>query len=284
MRKRTLLLALLAWPALAADRFADVVITPTQVAPGIHMLQGAGGNIGVSAGSDGLLIIDDQFAPLANKIIAALTPLHPDSAGKPKFVINTHHHGDHTGANATFGRDGTIFAHHNVLKHLQADNSVSAAAYPVVTYDDGITFHFNQQKIEVMHQGIGHTDGDSMVWFAQQNVLHMGDLFFNNTFPYVDQGHGGSVRHYLARVEEALQLVNDQTKIIPGHGDLGNRNDLTRFKVMLQQSLAWAESMQEHPKSVWLAQGLPVHLQSWQWSFISNERWIETLWTEIQGK
>ncbi|QIZ75993.1 MBL fold metallo-hydrolase [Ferrimonas lipolytica] len=283
MLNKILLLALCFSATVSADRFAEVNITATEVAPGIHMLTGAGGNIGVSSGTDGVLIIDDQFAPLAQRIVEALTPLQPDAAGKPKFIINTHHHGDHTGGNGHFAQHGTVFAHHNVLKHLQQDSKVNPSAYPVVTYNDGITFHFNDQDIEVVHLGVGHTDGDSLVWFKQHNVIHMGDLFFKDTFPFVDQAHGGSVRAYINRVDEVLASVDNNTKIIPGHGELANKADLEQFKTMLNQSITWAESMQKQPKAVWLEQGLPQHLQSWSWRFITEERWIETLWTELNG-
>lgn len=267
----------------ANDRFTNVEINATEVAPGIHMLTGAGGNIGVSSGDDGILIIDDQFAPLADKITAALAEISPKSKGLPRFVVNTHHHGDHTGGNAHFSQHATVVAHHNVLKHLQQDDKVDAANYPVMTYQDGVTFHFNNQKIEVLHQGIGHTDGDSMVYFPNHNVLHMGDLFFNGTFPFVDIDHGGSVRHYLARVEDALAMTDDNTIIIPGHGKLAKRKDLLRFRQMLIDSLTWAEQMPKSDQENWLKQGLPEALKSWQWRFITEQRWIETLWREVQG-
>ncbi len=261
------------------DRFANVQITSEALAPGIHMLTGAGGNIGVSSGPDGLLIIDDQFAPLAEKIDAALNRIQP---GPVRFIINTHHHGDHTGGNAHFAQSGTVFAHQNVLKHLQSDDAVSEAHWPVVTFQDGIAFRFNNQNIRVIHLGAGHTDGDSLVWFEGANVLHMGDLFFKDRFPFVDQAHGGTVRGYVERVREALTWTDDNTRIIPGHGDLANKADLARFLTMLEDSLAWAESMKGQPKAAWHEAGVPEAYQDWAWQFIGESRWIDTLWQEME--
>lgn len=281
LRAALLLLSLLLSPAHAGpdDRFTDVQITRTELASGIHMLVGAGGNIGVSSGPDGILIIDDQFAPLADKIEAALAQIQP---GPVRFVVNTHHHGDHTGGNAHFARQGTVFAHQNVLKHLQADDSTSPAHWPVVTYQDGIAFRFNGQSIRVRHLGAGHTDGDSVVWFEKSNVLHMGDLFFKDRFPYVDLAHGGTVRGYAERVREVLSWTDDNTRIIPGHGSLANRADLTRFLTMLDDSLAWAESMKGQPKEAWHQAGVPEAYKDWSWQFIGESRWIDTLWEEME--
>ena len=184
------------------DRFANVTIQTVPVAGNISMLIGSGGNIGVSAGEDGILIIDDQYAPLAGRIRAALADLGSDT---PKFILNTHFHGDHTGSNANFGATGIIVAHENVRGRLRAMDS-EPPALPVVTYDDDVTIHFNGEDITLIHMPAGHTDTDSVVMFSESNVIHMGDHFFNGAFPFVDLANGGTVQGYLFNLEKGIVM------------------------------------------------------------------------------
>lgn len=263
--------------------FSDVEIKVIPVAKNIAMLEGAGGNIGVSVGDDGILIVDDQFAPLADKISAALATLNP---GKLKFVLNTHHHGDHTGGNAVFGAAGaTIVAHTNVRGRLVADENVAASAYPVITYDESASVHFNGEEITLVHIGPGHTNGDTIVRFTGANVVHMGDQFFNGRFPYVDLGSGGSVDGYMATVELMLGEVAPDTKIIPGHGSLASVDDLKSYHAMLlettgliKKAIAAGKSLDEIK-----ADGLPEKWDSWGTGFINEERWIETVYKSSTG-
>ncbi|PTT98820.1 MBL fold metallo-hydrolase, partial [Pseudomonas sp. HMWF031] len=222
-------------PAKAQDRFADVEVKATAIKGSVHMLTGAGGNIGVSAGEDGVLIIDDQFAPLAEKIAAQLGALGSD---KPKYVINTHYHGDHTGSNAFFHshKGATILAHENVRVRLANDEKVKPEALPTITYEDGIKIYFNGETLHVMHLAVGHTDGDSVVWFEQPNVMHTGDLFFNGRFPYIDQGAGGNVEGYMDSVKQLLAKIDDETVIIPGHGDISNKQEYSAFLAMISET------------------------------------------------
>ncbi|MEZ9198782.1 MBL fold metallo-hydrolase [Shewanella sp. 10N.286.54.B9] len=269
--------ALITNSVIANDRFKDVEIQPIKLSDSVYMFVGAGGNIGVSVGSDGLLMIDDQFAPLANKISAALNELQ---TGTPKFIINTHYHGDHTGANAHFGSTGTIMAHHNVLKRLASDEKTTPEALPVITYDHGITVHFNGDALKVRHMGPGHTDGDSVVIWSKADIVHMGDLFFKDRFPYIDLSAGGSVKGYRDNVASALSDMTDNTKVIPGHGDLANKSDLARFKHMLDASINWMRDQKESGialKDI-KKQGLPAKWKDWSWNFISEDKWIETLY------
>jgi cyclase len=258
------------------DRFAKVQITQSQLAPNVYVFMGAGGNIGVSSGEDGLLIIDDQFAPLADKISEALNKLQ---AGMPKYVINTHFHGDHTGSNSHFGEQGTILAHHKVLVRLSEDKSLSKSALPVITFDKGLSVHFNNDTLEVKHLGPGHTDGDSIVIWKAANVIHMGDLFFKDRFPYIDLDHGGSILGYRDNVSAALALINDKTKVIPGHGDMATKNDLLKFKHMLDDSINWMRKEISLGKSLAQIkkQGVPKKWKLWGWEFISEDKWINTL-------
>lgn len=261
------------------DRFAKVDIKSTHLNASAWLFEGAGGNIGVSSGDDGILIIDDQFAPLADKITAALatTPGAKTSA-MPRYIINTHYHGDHTGGNGHFGLQGTIMAHDNVLKRLQSDDKTAAAALPVITYEQGINIRFNGDTLKVVHLGPGHTDGDSVVFWQNANVVHMGDLFFKDRFPYIDLDAGGSVIGYRDNVAAVLAMIDDKTQVIPGHGELASKTDLLRFKHMLDASINWAKAAKEQGKTLeqMTADGIPNY-DSWSWQFIDEKKWIAPL-------
>jgi len=260
--------------------FANVEIRATPVAGAVHMLEGAGGNIGVSVGEDGILIVDDQFAPLADKIRAALKSL---GEGKLRFVLNTHWHGDHTGGNASFGGEASILAHANVRKRL-ADpprgQPSPKEALPVVTFDESLSVHFNGEEIRMLHLPDGHTDGDSVIHFTGSNVVHMGDLFFAGRFPFIDLGSGGTVDGYVRNVETVLADVPADAKIIPGHGPLSTREDLAAFHRMLRETVRFVRERKAAGKSLAdvQAEGLPAEWASWGWEFISAERWIEIAW------
>ncbi len=267
--------------AASDDRFNHVEIMPEQLTPTSYMFAGAGGNIGVSAGNDGILIIDNQFAPLADKIAAALSKIQ---AGKPKYVVNTHYHGDHTGGNNLFGISGVILAHHNVLSRLSNNKSYTPAGLPSITYHEGINIHFNGDNLQLLHMGPGHTDGDSVVLWQDKSVVHMGDLFFKDTFPYIDLKAGGSVKGYRNNVAAMIRKIDDKTKVIPGHGSLANKDDLIRFKHMLDDSINWMKNKLSSGMTLKEIQteGMPVEFASWEWSFISEEKWIDTLYNGLK--
>ena len=268
-------------PANAQDRFADVEVKATAIKGSVHMLTGAGGNIGVSAGEDGVLIIDDQFAPLAEKIAAQLGELGSD---KPKYVINTHYHGDHTGSNAFFHshKGATILAHENVRVRLANDEKIKPEALPTITYEDGIKIYFNGETLHVMHLAVGHTDGDSVVWFEQPNVMHTGDLFFNGRFPYIDQGAGGNVEGYMDSVKQLLAKIDDETVIIPGHGDISNKQEYSAFLAMISETFSYVKALKQDGKTLdeVKAMGLDDKWADWSWNFINEEKWINTLYTD----
>ncbi|MEM8766278.1 MAG: MBL fold metallo-hydrolase [Pseudomonadota bacterium] len=263
-----------------ADRFADVDITAEPVSGSVYMLTGAGGNIGVSVGEDGTLIIDDQFAPLADRIQAALKDL---GGGKPKLVLNTHFHGDHTGSNAHFGKSGTIIAHDNVRIRL-LEEEMERSGLPLVTYADGINVHFNDEEIQVLHLPTGHTDGDSVVWFKTAKVIHMGDLLFVDRFPFIDVDNGGSVGGFLRNLETALDMTPEDTQVIPGHGPLTDRSAITRSIEMIRGTRAIvAEQVAEGLSAAAITeQGLGAEWTSFGAGFISEGRWIQTLLTDFQ--
>ena len=268
-------------PANAQDRFADVEVKATAIKGSVHMLTGAGGNIGVSAGEDGVLIIDDQFAPLAEKIAAQLGELGSD---KPKYAINTHYHGDHTGSNAFFHshKGATILAHENVRVRLANDEKIKPEALPTITYEDGIKIYFNGETLHVMHLAVGHTDGDSVVWFEQPNVMHTGDLFFNGRFPYIDQGAGGNVEGYMDSVKQLLAKIDDETVIIPGHGDISNKQEYSAFLAMISETFDYVKTLKQDGKTLdeIKAMGLDDKWADWSWNFINEEKWIATLYND----
>ncbi|HYG64617.1 MAG TPA: MBL fold metallo-hydrolase [Thermoanaerobaculia bacterium] len=272
---------LIALPAAAQRDFSKVEIKATKVAGKIYMLEGAGGNIGVSVGSDGLLIVDDQFAPMADKIRAALKGL---GEGKLKFVLNTHWHGDHTGGNQAFGPEAPIIAHDNVRKRLATEQTVLGEttppsppeALPVITFDESLSVHFNGEEIRVIHFPNGHTDGDSVIFFTGSNVVHMGDDFFHNRFPFVDLASGGSVLGLTRNIKAVLGRLPADVKIIPGHGPLSTKADLERYHRMLVETTAIVSQRVHAGKTLEQiqAEGLPAEWKDWGSGFIDANRWL----------
>ena len=231
--------ALTAAPAAAQD-FSKVEIKVEKLAPGVAVLFGAGGNIGLSYGEDGNVVIDDQFAPLTDRILAAIKTVDADPV---RFVINTHWHGDHTGGNANLGRAGAvILAQDNVRTRLMSDqvvrgDKVAASpkeALPVITYSDGVTVHLNGDDLKVIHVAHAHTDGDSLIRWTKADVLHMGDAFFNKiSFPFIDLDSGGSIDGAIAAANKGLDLARTTTIIVPGHGPIATRAELAAYRDML---------------------------------------------------
>ena len=212
-----------------AQNFDNVTITTTKLSDNVYMLVGAGGNIGVSVGDDGVFVIDDQFAPLTTKIEAAIKTL---SDKQIQFLVNTHYHGDHTGGNENMKKLGTtIIAHDNVRKRLE---DKPKDALPVITFNDELSLHINGEKISVFHVEHAHTDGDALLYFTKSNVLHTGDVYFNKRYPYIDLNSGGSVNGYIEAVKKGLSAINDDTKIIPGHGELSTKAEYQFFLEMLE--------------------------------------------------
>lgn len=279
MKKRALyfLIPLVVLAAgVAIVQAQDEAITPVHVAGNIHMLEGSGGNIGVSAGEDGILIVDDKFEKDEPRVRELLKGIN---SGPLKFVLNTHFHGDHTGGNGAFGKEAVIIAHENVRGRLSADKPKEAL--PVVTYEDKVSVHFNGEEIELIHLPAGHTDTDSVVYFRGSNVVHMGDLFFSGRFPFIDLESGGTVEGYLANVAKVLETLPDDVKIIPGHGPLSTNADLKKFHTMIDECFNSVKAQVQAGKSIQdiQVQGVPAEWKDWGWRFISAERWLITLHT-----
>lgn len=231
----------IAMPAAAQQPASAPEIRVERIAPGVAVLFGRGGNIGVSWGPDGNILIDDQYAPATERVVAAVRTLDADPI---RFVINTHWHGDHTGGNENMGRAGTvIYAHDNVRRRMTMEQLVRgervppspSGALPVVTFSENLTFHLNGDTLRAIHVAHAHTDGDSLIHWTRANVLHMGDTWFNGMLPFIDLDSGGSIDGAIAAVETGLRLADGETRIIPGHGPVAGRADLARYRDMLRE-------------------------------------------------
>ncbi|MEL7489130.1 MAG: MBL fold metallo-hydrolase [Pseudomonadota bacterium] len=284
--------ALLVASSAAAQRdFSDVEIKPTEVTEGLYMLQGAGGNIGLSAGDDGAFIVDDQFAPLSEKIMAAIKTITDKDVA---FVINTHFHGDHTGGNEAFGEGGAhIVAHDNVRKRLKegltrAGGNVTPpapeAALPVITFSKSISFYWNDRDIYIAHPQNAHTDGDAIIFFKDKNVVHMGDVFFNGGFPFIDLEAGGDLGGYIETHEWVLKKTDEETKIIPGHGPLATRDDLQKTVTMLKDVRSLVQAQIDKgldEDAVVAADPLKKYADDWGQGFINSERMTRTAYRSL---
>lgn len=266
--------------SINASRFDSVTIKPSKVSGDVYILEGSGGNIGLLATDEGLVLIDDQFQPLAEKIEAAMKQIKDAPL---KYVVNTHYHGDHTGGNAYFSHKAPIFAHHNVRSRLASKEDANAAELPVVTYNEGVTIHLANETIHLKHYPKGHTDGDTVVYFESANVLHPGDLFFEGRFPYVDLNGGGSVKGYLANIKQVIANLPDDVKIIPGHGKVATKADYQKVVDMMTYSIDRVSSMlaQGKSESDILAAGIGDKYKDWGWRFITEEKWLKTLVTDL---
>jgi len=278
--------------------FSKVEIKATKVAGNIYMLQGAGGNIAASIGDDGIVIVDDQFAPLADKIQASLKSL--GITDKPvRFVINTHYHGDHTGGNAPFSNAGsTVIAQDNVRKRLESGGTAGnggtihmenkpaeKAALPIITFEHDVTVHLNGEDIRALHFPAGHTDGDSIIFFPKNNVVHMGDDFVRYGFPFIDVASGGSVQGMIAAMEKATAQLPADVKVIPGHGALSNLDDVREFTKMLKETSAVIEKALKAHKTLEQMKQEKI-LAPWKkfsGDSVNEDAFIETLYNSLTG-
>ncbi|HET9307819.1 MAG TPA: MBL fold metallo-hydrolase [Candidatus Sulfotelmatobacter sp.] len=289
---------LLGCVVLAAQEqdFSKVEMKVTKVAGDVYMLQGAGGNIGASVGEDGIVIVDDQYAPLADKIQAALKGI----TDKPvRFIINTHYHGDHTGGNAYFQKQAPIIAHDNVRKRLETGGAAGNGgsvhmdvkpspkeALPIITFDHDVTVHLNGEDIRALYFPAGHTDGDSIIFFPKSNVVHMGDDFVTYGFPFIDVDSGGSINGMIDGVEKVISQVPADVKIIPGHGPVSNLEDVRAYLTMLKATRdVVAKALQEGQSLDQMKQGkLLDPWKKYSGDFISEDVFLETLYNSLSGQ
>jgi glyoxylase-like metal-dependent hydrolase (beta-lactamase superfamily II) len=290
-----LLLVLLPGVLAAQQNWDKVQIKTVKVVDGVYMLMGAGGNIGLSVGEDDAFIIDDQFAPLTPKVQAAIGAV----TKKPvRFVLNTHWHGDHTGGNENFGKAGALLvAHDNVRRRMSVEQFSSTlnrrtpaspkGALPVVTFSDAVTFHLNGDEIHAVHVVPAHTDGDAVVHFARANVLHAGDVFVRYGYPFIDLSAGGSIDGMIDATGTMLGMVNDETKIIPGHGELAGKGDLQRFHDVLvtirdrvRAQMAQGMSLEQ----VKAAKPTAEFDTTWTNDFVPADKFVEAVYTSLSKK
>lgn len=295
LRLAAMALSLTATPALAQQDFSKVEFKASHVAGKVHMLQGAGGNIAVVMGDDGLVLVDDDYAPLAPKLEAALRAL----SDKPlRYVLNTHFHGDHAGGNAALGRQATIVAHDNVRKRLSADGfsgtggafrapykAQPSEALPIITFGHDLTLHLNGETIRALHAPHGHTDGDAIIYFANANVAHTGDLFVRYGFPFIDIISGGSSQGMADALDRIAKTLPADVKVIPGHGAVSTLSDIREFVAMLRETRAVvAKGVADGKTAAQMkADKVLAPWQSWSRGFIQSDAFIDTLYNEITG-
>ncbi len=283
---------LIAVPGLRAQDWEDVQIETVDLGGGVYMLTGNGGNIGVAAGEDGVFLVDDQYAPLTDKIVAAVRAISDRPIG---FVLNTHWHTDHTSGNENLRNAGAlIVAHDNVRTRLSApeyseffDRTVppaSTAALPSLTFSEAVTFHLNGGEIHAFHVEHAHTDGDAIVVFKNANVVHMGDTYFNGLYPYIDVSTGGSIDGTIAAVEKALALSDDETKVIPGHGPLADRAELLGYLEMLRgvrAAVAEAIAMGKDREAVIAARPTAQWDEEWGRVWLTPEQFTSIIYRSL---
>lgn len=272
--------SLLAFSALATekDRFADVQIQAKPLANNIYMLTGSGGNMAAVTGPQGVLLVDAQFAELAEKIQASLQNISAN--GKIATLVNTHHHADHVSGNKVLGQGVAIITHQNVYQRLNADEKFDKKGLPTVLLQDPLKMNINGVALELIPMPVSHTDGDMVVWFKESNVLHTGDLMFAGRFPFIDIKSGGSVAGYIANTKSLIEKINAQTQVIPGHGELTNQAGLKQSLEMMEKTLALVQADKKAGLSLEqiIVKGLGEEWKSWHWNFITEKRWIETLY------
>jgi cyclase len=269
----------------------DVTVRTSKVNGNVYMLQGRGGNIGAVVGPEGILIVDDDYRAVSQKLAAALKELGSE---KPRFVLNTHWHGDHTEGNEFFGKESTIVAHINVRRRLieppvvfgRTTPPYPSFALPIVTYTESMSIHLNSEEIRLVHYPNGHTDGDTIVFFEKANVVHFGDTFFFERFPFVDLASGGSVQGLINNIASLIAKVPADAKLIPGHGPLATHADLKNYHGLLTESVKIIQDAMKAGRSLddIKKAGLPDKFKAAGSGFIKTDVWIETVYNSYSRK
>lgn len=287
MKKALLSLGMLVLTAGSAAQEMATTVKATEAAPGIYMLSGANGfssNMGLLVGDEHVLLVDDGMAPITASLMETVLEL----AGRPiDFVVNTHVHGDHVGSNSSLAQEGTLIVAHDNLRRRLAEKPEDAggpAGLPVVTFPDSLTFHVNGQEVYVFHVAAAHTDGDAVIHFRDANAIDAGDLHFNYLFPFIDLDNGGSVAGFIDGQRRILDLADDETVIIPGHGPLASKADLQAAVDMLADAEARVKALiadGESEEEIIAANPLADYHEQWNWGFITTERMTRTLYRSL---
>lgn len=264
-------------------------VETTDLGDGLYMLStGIAGNLAVLAGDDGVVMIDDQLPNTGSLIEGAVVEI--SGTGVPRFIVNTHWHGDHTGGNAHFASQGTtVAAHHNIRTRLEAAEDAwtqDPAVLPILTFGDDLTFHMNGQTVEVVHVPHAHTDGDAIVYFREADVIHTGDIMFSGLYPFIDISAGGSVEGYISAMERIAEMAGDETRIIPGHGPLSTRAEVEASIAMLREAQFRVATLVEGGAdldAVRHAEPLADLHETWNWGFITTDRMVQTLYNAATG-
>lgn len=277
--------------ALAATTIQtpEISVETTDMGDGIYMMStGVAGNLALLIGEDGAVLIDDQLPNTGALIEAAIVEVAGE--GAPRFIVNTHYHGDHTGGNAHFAAMGsTVAAHHNIRSRLENNPQdwMQPATLPILTFGDDLTFHMNGQTVEVSHIPAAHTDGDAIVYFREADILHMGDIMFSGLFPYIDLDGGGTVDGFIAGMERGLEVAGENTRIIPGHGPISSREDLQSAIDMLREAAFRVRTLVEGGadlEAVRQANPLADLHDGWNWGFITTARMTDTLYNDAVAR
>ncbi|MCO4793253.1 MAG: MBL fold metallo-hydrolase [Bacteriovoracaceae bacterium] len=275
----------------AAKKKNTLKVTSQKIAGCVHMIKGMGGNIGVCSSKERLVLIDTQFEKVSKKVNRVLRKI---SKRKIDFIVNTHWHGDHTNGNKFFGKSSHIVAHENVRKRLSEDQvseflqkttkALPPKALPIITFKSELVLHIGDEEVQIKHLPSGHTDGDSVVFFRNSKVVHVGDHFFKNKFPYIDLGAGGSITGFKNNIKKLLEIIPKNYKIIPGHGELANYSDLEKFYTMLNETIDRIKGLKNLEKSLETIQKMTLFesYEGWGNGFISKEKWITTIFNGLK--
>jgi cyclase len=290
-----LILTTLVMNTASGDEYSEVEIRTRPLRGGVHLMTGVGGNLAALSGDDGILLVDDQYGPLGDKIRRALARI---GEGPIRFVVNTHWHGDHTGGNEGMAATGAVIvAHENVRTRMSTEQFMAGlgrpvpaspdAALPVVTFAETLSFHFSGETIRVEHLGPAHTDGDAMVHFVEANVLHMGDTFFNGMYPFIDLSSGGRLEGLIAASDRGLALANAETMIVPGHGPLGDREQLVAYRDMLvdvRDRIRIAIRVGKSRAAVIASQPTQAHDDRWGRGFMKPDVFTGLAYDSLSGR